>query len=374
MIFLLVNYGGLYKILSDRRAPCFRSWGLLLLFWASFEAHAWQPSEVGLDMRVTSINYSEPVTILGNWHRWRTDFFTPGNRVYAKQTARTGLSYRDWAFGYSRNLYYFLNFSEGASQLLYAERNGQLRAQQEVLDVYFRANNASGQGAYLRYSRQWGNVELAATVTYLTLSDLTYGEGEGVFDPGKPLANNTHLVIDYAFRKDRIFREPVAPPKGRGLTLDLQLGWYWQGHRLDLAMEEVYSRLKWNTAPGNRIEGNFRDLQLRDDAVVKYSHFRAQFDQTLPVHTLLSYRYRLPWSISLGVEYERLDRKDWRKLVADWHLLGEWTASLRWTPEDNLWGVGLQHPYLVFSLEADTLNYRRSHYLRGVAVLRATFD
>lgn len=356
------------------RLPRLGRSGLLLFLWVAFDAHAWQPTDLGVDMRVTSINYSEPVTILGNWHRWRTDFFTPGNRVYAKQTARMGLSYRNWAFGYSRNLYYFLNFTEDASQLLYLERNGQLRSQQEVLDIYFRANNAAGEGAYLSYSHQWRHFEFATTVTYLTLNDLTYGEGEGVFDPGKPLANSTHMVIDYAFRKDRIFREPVAPPEGRGLTLDVQLGWNWQGHRLELALEEVYSRMRWDTAPGTRIEGNFQDLQLRDDALVKYSHFRAKFDQTLPMHTLLSYRYRFPWHVSLGAEYERLDRKEWRKLVADWHLLGDWTASLRWTPEEGLWGVGLQHPYVVFSLEADTLSYRRSHYLRGVAVLRVAFD
>lgn len=375
MIGLLADNAGFYKkSRSFWRPSYFACSGLLFFLGFSLEAHAWPPTDVGVDLRVTSINYSEPVTLIGNWRRWRTDFFTPGNRVYSKQTARMGLSYRNWAVGYSRNLYYFLNFTEDASQLLYLERNGQLREQQEVLDIYFRANNAAGQGAYLRYSGQWRNLEFATTATYLTLNDLTYGEGEGVFDPGKPLANNTHMVIDYAFRKDRIFREPVAPPQGRGLTLDVQLGWNWQEHRLDLTLEEIYSRIQWNTAPGTRIEGNFQDLQLRDDALVKYSHFRAKFDQTLPIHSLLSYRYRVPWDLSFGIEYERIDRKEWRKVVADWHLPRNWTASFRWTPEESLWGVGLQHPYVALSLEVDTLNYRRSHYLRGGAVLRMVFD
>lgn len=374
MVTVLINDRGFRNVRVGLRLFVRYGGGVAVAGLFASQTQAWQPSGVGVDIQIASINHSEPVSLKANLDKWRTDEFTPGNRVYAKQVARMGLSYREWSFGYSKNIYYFLNFSEGASQLLYMERNNQLRQQQEPLDIYFRANSAGGQGAYLRYRRQWRNLEMAATVTYLTLNDLTYGEGEGLFDPGKPLANNTQLVIDYAFRKDRIFREPVEPPEGRGLMVDLQASWHWQSHRVDLSVEEAYSSLRWNTAAGSRIEGDFQDLQIRDDAVVKYSHFRAKFEQTLPMHTSLSYRYRSPWGWSVGTEYEQLDRKAWRKLVADWHLLGSWTASLRWTPEDAIWGVGLQHPYLLMSLETDSLDYRQTHYLRAVAVFRAAFD
>lgn len=342
--------------------------------WPKVNWRDWSlPQQYQLDASVTSINLSEPVTLKANFDNWRTDDYRPGTRLYSKHVAQIGAGAGWLRFGYSHNLYYFLNFSEDTALLHYLDKNKRLSQQQEPLDLHLTANNARGTGMYLGFQQSWPaqnplwpDLTIGARVTYLRLDDVMFGEAVGLFDPGKALNNRTQLYVDYAYTEDRLFKREVDPPRGRGYTLDLFLEAEWQAHRLNIKVAEAYSRLMWNTAPGSYLVGNMENLQDRSDAAIQYQHFRSQFDQYLPTHSEVRYSYQWLPIASAGLEYEQLDSKHWYKWVATWHAPFKLDASVKWAPNDSIWGIHLEHPWVQWILESDSANYNKSRYLKLV--------
>lgn len=323
-----------------------------------------KPETYQLDMAISSINYSEPVTLKANFDSWRTDDFRDGTRIYSKHVARIGAGADGLIIGHSTNLYYFLNFSADTALLHYLDKNNRLSQQKEPLDLYLNANNASGQGLYVSYTHQWRNLELGARINYLQLDDIMFGEALGYFDPGKALTNRTNLLIDYAYTEDNLFDRPVPAPRGSGMTLDLFLTFHWRRHSMQMDVAEAWSRLDWDAVAGSYVEGDLENLQNRSDAAIRYRHFSGRFSQYLPIHTQLRYHYRLHSEFAVGFEYESLDRQDWRKLVATWHAPFDISTSLKWEPADEIWGLHIEHPYVLWTLETDSSDYRKSRYLK----------
>lgn len=340
---------------------------------ASRLATAASPFPIGGQINLSSINLSEPVTIKANFDDWETDEFKPGNRLYSKQVARTSLILNHVQIGYSKHLYYFLNFSSDTARLHYLEQNGGIKQDKSTYDIYLDANNAEAEGLHIGYTASWRGLTVKTILTYLNLEDLYYGEAYGFFDPAQTMDNRTNITIDYTYPEDRIFDRHVDPPEGNGLTLDISLNYEWGKHFIDLDIGEAYSDLYWNTAPGTRIEGNINRLLSDDEAAIRFSHFRTRFHQRLPVHTQLSYRYRFQERFGAGVEFEKLDQKDWLKWVGDWHISNRWTGSLTWAPDDEIWGVRIAHPNFLFDLATDDTDYRESHYLKLQFMARLVF-
>lgn len=323
-----------------------------------------KPEQYQLDMAVTSINFSEPVTLKANFDDWKTEDFRTGTRIYSKHVARFGIGADGLTFGHSTNLYYFLNFSADTARLHYLDKNNRLDQQDEPLDLFINANNARGDGLYVGYTHQWRGIEVGARVNYLQLNDIMFGEAEGYFDPGKALTNNTSLMIDYAYTEDRLFDRDVPDPTGRGFTIDLSLKVDWRDHLLQVQISEAYSRLKWKAASGSYVEGSLSNLQGSEEAAIRYQHFRGGFSQYLPVHQELRYSYRPIAQAAMGFEYETLDRQQWSKIVATWHAPFQLAASIKWAPDDSIWGLHLEHPNVVWILESDSANYNKSRYLK----------
>lgn len=328
---------------------------------------------IGGGIGITSVNLSEPVTIKANFDDWETDKLTSGNRLYAKQVARTGVNINRFQIGVSKHLYYYLNFSNDTARLHYLERNGQLDTDKSTFNIHLDANNAEAEGLFLDYEFSWNALSVGATLTYLKLQDLYYGYAQGFFDPAQTLNNNTYLIIDYAFPEDRIFEKDVAPPEGNGITLDIRMHYQWQAHSASLVIGEAFSDLYWNTAPGSLIEGNINSLISNNEAAIRFSNFRTRFHQRLPVHTEAKYRYRLTSPFGVGWDYEKLDNKRWLKWVGDWHITNKWTSSLLWVPDEGIIGLHLKHPNFLFGLESDSMDYRKSHYLKLQLLARVMF-
>lgn len=328
---------------------------------------------VGGEIGITSINLSEPVTIKANFDDWETDELKSGNRLYSKQVARAGVSINRFQFGFSKHIYYYLNFSADTARLHFLERNNRLDQDKSTFNIHLDANNAEAEGLYLGYDFSWNGLTVGATLTYLTLEELYYGEAVGFFDPAQTLDNRTQIVIDYAYPEDRIFEKDVAPPEGNGLTLDVRAQYQWREHSARLTINEAYSDLYWNTAPGSRIEGNVNSLRSSNEAAIRFSNFRTRFHQRLPIHTDAQYRYRLHPQFSAGINYEKMDNKKWWKWVGDWHIGSNWTGSLVWAPSDDIFGVQIQHPNFLFGLESDSSDYRDSHYLKLQLLARVMF-
>lgn len=328
---------------------------------------------VGGEISITSINLSEPVTIKANFDDWETDQLKPGNRLYSKQVARAGARINRLQIGYSKHLYYYLNFSEDTARLHFLERNDRLDQDKSTFNIHLDANNAEAEGLFLGYDLSWRGLTIGATLTYLKLQDVYYGQAFGFFDPAQSLDNQTQIVIDYAYPEDKIFERDVAPPEGSGLTLDMRVQYQWQAHAVSLVFNEVYSDLYWNTAPGSRIEGNINSLLSSNEAAVRFSNFRTRFHQRLPIHTEAKYRYRFNSQLGVGMNYEKLDDKTWWKWVGDWHIANNWTGSLLWAPSDDIFGVQIQHPNFLLGLESDSSDYRESHYLKLQMIAKAVF-
>ncbi len=328
---------------------------------------------IGGGIGITSINLSEPVTIKANFDDWETNELKRGNRLYSKHVARVGAHINRFQIGYSKHLYYYLNFSNDTARLHFLERNGRADNHKATYNIHLEANNAEAEGMYLGYDFSWNGLTVGATLTYLKLQDLYYGKAFGFFDPAQTLDNNTYIVIDYAYPEDRIFEREVAPPEGSGLTLDIRLRYQWREHSARLAINEAYSNLYWNTAPGSLIEGNVNNLINNNEAAIRFSHFRTRFHQTLPIHTEAQYRYRLNTRFGTGLDYEKLDNKKWWKWVGDWYMTDKWTGSLLWAPRDGIFGVQVEHPNFLIGLESDSSDYRKSHYLKLQLLARIIF-
>lgn len=331
------------------------------------------PFPVGGEVSITSINLSEPVTIKANFDDWETDELKPGNRLYSKQVARAGVRINRFQIGYSKHLYYYLNFSNDTARLHFLERNDRLDQDKNTFNIHLDANNAEAEGLFLGYDFSWKGLTVGATLTYLKLQDLYYGEASGFFDPAETLDNGTYLRIDYAYPEDRIFEREVEPPEGNGLTLDLRAQYQWQAHSASLAINEAYSDLYWNTAPGSLIEGNINSLRTNNEAAIRFTNFRTRFHQRLPIHTEAQYRYRLNPQFGAGVNYEKMDNKKWWKWVGDWHITNSWTGSILWAPTDDIFGVQIKHPNFLIGLESDSSDYRESHYLKLQMLARVLF-
>lgn len=336
----------------------------LFLSTLSVANHANAKPSFGTEVNISSISLSEPVTIKTNFDDWETDEeLKPGNRLYSKQVARAGFTINRVHLGYTKQLYYYLNFSHDTALLHYRERNN-IKHDKTTFDIYLNANNAEAEGFYLGYTVEWKGLSVNATLNYLDLEELYYGEAFGFFDPAETASNRTEITIDYAYPEDRIFDRPVDPPEGTGITLDLNIQYSWREHSFAALIGEAYSDLYWNTAPGSRIEGNLNSLLSDDEAAIRYSHFRAQIHQRLPVHTQLHYRYRLNPQFSAGLNHEKLDNKRWTTWAGDWHITPKWTGSVLWNPDDSIWGLQIKHPHFAFGLASDSSDYRKSHYLK----------
>lgn len=324
---------------------------------------------------MTSINLSEPVTIKANFDDWETDQLFPGNRLYSKHVARAGFQISNFHFGATKHLYYYLRFSQDTARLHYEERNNISSNNKSTFDLYLKANNAEAEGFYIGYDFAWNDLTIHATLSYLDLQDLYYGEAIGFFDPKQTLDNRTELVIDYVYPEDRIFDREVEPPKGTGITLDINARYQHGPHSIEAFIGEAFSDLYWNTAPGSLIEGNLSSLMDKGgDAAIRFQHFRSRLHQKLPIHADIHYRYRLNRYVSAGVEYETLRDKQWTKWAADIHITNNWTGSIHWNEKDSIVGIEISHPYFVFAIESDSSDYEKSHYLKLQLALRYVYQ
>jgi len=119
------------------------------------------------------------------------------------------MSINHFQLGYSKQLYYFLNFSSDTARLHYLERNGDADQEKGVYNIRLDANNAEAEGMYLGYTFSWKDLRVNTILTYLNLQDLYYGQASGTFDPAVTTDNDTNILIDYAYPEDKIFDRDV---------------------------------------------------------------------------------------------------------------------------------------------------------------------
>lgn len=332
-------------------------------FFVALQVFAEPEPDLGVELYLRSSNRSEPVPIKANFDDWQTEDYRSGKKLYAKQIARSGLTYGDFSLGYTRQLYYYLNFSPDTALLHYLDKNNQLDDFKGRLALGLTANNAEGEGFYIGYNRKYGDFNFSATLSLLSLRNLMLGEATGVFEPGETLQNSTNIHIDYAYHEDKILDRQVQPPKGRGGTLDVAAGWQRGDHRVFMEIEELYSLLQWDRAPASVINGSVDALSSGDQAVLRYRHIYSRIRQHLPSQSRAGYSYAWQGRYLLGLEWEQVDHQSWQKLMIGVRGSGWGQARLTLAPDDKILGVVLDTPLIKFSLESDSLNARESRVL-----------
>lgn len=324
---------------------------------------AGKAANLRVDAYLSSTNVSEPVPIKANFDDWQTDDYESGDKLYSKHIARAGIGWDRWALGFTKQHYYYLNFSEDTALLHYLDKNDRLSQSKEVLQLDLRANDVEGQGAYLAYERPISDFTFSVTLNYLSLRKLMYGEAEGVFDPRKDLENTTRLIVDYAYHEDKIFDRPVTPPKGHGVTLDMAVHWQKHNHRVEWLVEELYSLFKWQSVPASFVSGTVNTLDSAGAASVQFRHFQSRIRQQLPSHSDLHYTYTLKQRFLLGAGWETLDRLSWHRLRVGWQSKKAGRLMLSFDPQSGLLGFAYTHPWVQFAIESDDSDEERSRIL-----------
>lgn len=337
-----------------------------------------RPEKLSWDFYLSSLNLSEPVPIKENFNDWQTEKFKPGKRIYTKQLARMGFSTANYSFGVSQHYYYYLNFSEDTALWQYMEKNDLLELYKEELELSLDANHTYGRGVYLSRSfswkePSWGEFSINTTLSYLDLKKITYGTLEGLYDPHLDLDNNTHFTLDYAYSEERLLDRDVEPPSGKGLTLDLAIRWQWQKHLLEANIEELYSSMRWRSAPASKITGDVGNLSQREEGVITLNEFYSKIDQHLPIHSKVNYDYQAYPNFYVGGEYEGVDSKDWFKLKLSWKNSYNYIFSISHNINDAGWGIGVKKQRFVLALESDSTNFDRAHLLKLIVGIHYSF-
>ncbi|MEM9103641.1 MAG: hypothetical protein AAGB12_15125 [Pseudomonadota bacterium] len=324
---------------------------------------------------IESINLSEPVNIKANFNQWETSDYTTGNKIYTKQSAFSGISWKQTTLGFNSRYHYYINFSSDTALWYYLEQNDEerLTALKEPLNIDLQANQMRANGVFVAHKIQWQNLQLGARLTYLNLNELTYGKAFGQYDAREDLDTQTRLTIDYAYTEESILDRLVEEPSGKGWILDLELAWEYDSHQLHITIDEAFNRLAWKTAPASLIEGNLADLNIRRDAALQFQEFYVNIQQELPMHSKASYQYQVNHWLSAGVNWEKIDQQSWERLFATTQIMDDSFATLTWGAADDTLGISLDFPYFYFAIETETFEFEESHVLNLSLGVQARF-
>ncbi|WP_288132170.1 hypothetical protein [Microbulbifer sp.] len=310
-----------------------RWWPFLFLALANLplQSVAQEASAIGLEFSSRTLSEPLPIkTFTDEWDRVPGD----GEATWTRNRIGISANYGSWSIGYRQRFDYSLRYNKSTADLYYRDENN-LPAIQGEVPVYLEINQLLAHGLTLGYRKQWSSgFFVGATAAWLQASDFQAGELRGALNGESDLFAGT-AALDYRYSEDLLLDHQFERPHGKGVTLDLALGYVTNARRFSIQVQDLYSRVDWEQAP--HTAGSFdsvdRDVEDKVQLNPLFSGTRQleQFSQTLPLYGTARY-----------IEYT--DGADW---VLD---LEYFDGALRYRPGLQ-WGSAPGNPYLGYEPE-----------------------
>ncbi|MFV8781111.1 hypothetical protein ACNKU7_01700 [Microbulbifer sp. SA54] len=286
----------------------------------------------GIQLQFTTRTVSEALPIKEFADEWRQPP-GKGDSTWTRNRFFQGVWYEGWGFGYTQRFDYQLGYNEATTDLYYRDEND-LDAPAGRVPVLLKISQLRAQGVKLQRRWQWSSGFFAqADLSLLSASDFQDGILAGELGSNGDFFSGS-ARLDYRYSEDLLLEHQFEPPKGRGLALDLNLGYTGTHRSARLILQDLYSAIEWRQAP--HTQGAF-DTVDRDvaNAVQLSPLFSGK-------RLLTDYRQRMP----LFAEAQYTEYRP----SSDWMLdLEYFDGDLRYRPGIR-WGRLPGNPYLGYEM------------------------
>ncbi|MEH6706436.1 MAG: hypothetical protein V7667_00550 [Alloalcanivorax venustensis] len=294
----------------------------------------------GLHLKVSSRSVSEPIAIKELAGDWRGTQH-PGDIAWTRNRIELGVDINGWGIAYTQRYDYVLRFNSETADIYYRDKND-LPAPQGDVPVRLHAWHLRAQGVKFQRSFKWRNgVYVTPSVSLLKGWQFQDGEMQGLLRSDSGTFNG-QADLDYRYSQDLLLDHQFRTPSGKGLAVDLTLGWRGESRQAWLQFQDIYGALWWRHAP--HTHGRLNTMGRGDESVQLDPAFSGRrelkpYRQRLPVYTVGRYvQQQDDWDLQLDAEYF-MDRL-WLRPGIRWRaLLGN--PYLGYEVRDGQWALGL---------------------------------
>lgn len=259
----------------------------------------------GLDLILRSRAVSEPMAIEAYGDNWQGELHS-GDIAWTRNRLELAARHGNWRIGYIQRYDYVIRTNEDTADLYYRDEND-LPAPDGDVPVRLRAWHLRAQGARFQYRLERGDgFYLVPSLSLLDGWAFQDGALHGLLSNDDGLAGQGDL--SYRYSEDLLLDHQFERPGGRGIAIDLMIGWQSERRRAELQIEDLYGRLWWDDAPYTRgvLDTVDRDDPERVHLDPAFSGVRRLEDyaQRMPLYATAFYcQDEGAWAWRLDVEY-----------------------------------------------------------------------
>ena len=301
-------------------------------------------SRVSLTFSSRSVSEALPLKeFAGEWEQPPVS----GDSTWTRNRLDQGVRYGNWSVGYTQRFDYRLQYNDSTTDLYYRDEND-LPAVQGDVPVYLQIDQLRAQGIKVGYGYRWqSGLFLQMDISMLEASDFQAGVLEGTLNAEGDFFSGT-ASLNYRYTEDLLLEHQFEQPEGRGMAVDLAIGYVGSARSVRLALQDLYNRIDWEAAP--HTYGNFdtidRDVEDKVQLNPLFSGKRLLEDyrQSMPLYGTLSYAEHIDAGadVTLDVEYYAGELR--------------YTTGLRWpgVPGNPYLGYEVEEQQWLLSLADDS--------------------
>jgi hypothetical protein len=298
----------------------------------------------------------------------------------------------DWSIGYFYRQDWLLKGSRDSIDAYVLDRNEQLTSQARSFDLDYTIQGYVADGLRMAFSREiattnghifrWG-----AAASLLRGLDVRKEQAKGnlISTVGSAsLVGNRQLfdsqlnpVSTSASFNDFIPAAVQDVSVGFGYALDFGLNWKFQnGANIDLAVNDLLGRIKWNRVPliEQEINGTFIGDTFTSgaNAIISGSNRYQSLSLSLDPKLSISAAYPLG-DVSLRARVDSIDGLWFPQLGGEYVFASDWRVGLDYETRFGSVKISLRHPKYFVSLSTDNLKFSESRTLGFAAGLNYVF-
>ena len=200
--------------------------------------------------RVTSVSYSEPLTVYSTFHELEGDL-ERGDEAFTHNQVEFGVQKGRFSLALIARYDYDLKIHPDTFELMHASENDISVDIDRKYTINGSFNHARSAGIKLGLQFQpISNFDLEFSISLLRANLLLYGDISGdLFTHGSGTFSG-EANIDYSYTEDLLLHRRVNKPEGYGYAFDVQAHWRPVEHvRISASVKDWAHRIYWKDAP-----------------------------------------------------------------------------------------------------------------------------